>query len=204
MSACTLPSETVAATIAFHGHSCPGLTIGLRAAEYALDALDRPADYEMVCVAETDMCGCDAIQFVTGCTFGKGNLIHRDHGKMAFSFWDRRSGRGLRLALRPQAQGEGFKEMRTLMAKAAAGAATEAEQASLTAAREAGVARYMALDLDAMFDCRWLDDAPPRSARVLESLDCAACGERVMESRTRRLGGETLCIPCFEAREQKR
>ncbi len=39
------------------------------------------------------MCGVDAIQVLTGCTYGKGNLIHRDLGKMAFSFYRRTDGK---------------------------------------------------------------------------------------------------------------
>jgi formylmethanofuran dehydrogenase subunit E len=31
------------------------------------------------------MCAVDAIRFLTGCTFGKGNLVHLDHGKNARS-----------------------------------------------------------------------------------------------------------------------
>ncbi len=54
-------------------------------------------------VVETDMCGVDAIQFLTGCTFGKGNLIHRDWGKNAFSFFRRSDGRAVRISLRPGA-----------------------------------------------------------------------------------------------------
>ena len=49
--------------------------------QWALREMGRAADEEIVAVVETDMCGVDAIQFLTGCTFGKGNLIHRDWGK---------------------------------------------------------------------------------------------------------------------------
>ena len=68
-------------TIRFHGHSCPGLALGIRAAEVALKESERASDEEVVAVVETDMCGVDAIQYLTGCTFGKGNLIHLDYGK---------------------------------------------------------------------------------------------------------------------------
>jgi formylmethanofuran dehydrogenase subunit E len=43
----------------------------------------------------------------------------------------------------------------------------------------------------------------PRSARILASLICEACGESTMESRTRRFAGKTLCQPCFDRVEQK-
>lgn len=42
-------------------------------------------DEEVVAAMEPDMCGVDAIQFLTGCTFGKGNLIDLDVGKNACS-----------------------------------------------------------------------------------------------------------------------
>ena len=44
------------------------------------------SDEEVVCVTENDACGIDAVQVLTGCTMGKGNLIYRGTGKMAFSF----------------------------------------------------------------------------------------------------------------------
>ncbi|MGD8916559.1 MAG: FmdE family protein, partial [Syntrophobacterales bacterium] len=65
--------EMVEKTVAFHGHMCPGLAVGIRAAEVALREIGPHAqDEEVVAVVETDMCGVDAIQFLTGCTFGKG------------------------------------------------------------------------------------------------------------------------------------
>lgn len=38
----------------------------------------------------------------------------------------------------------------------------------------------------------------PQKARILTSLICDKCRESVMETRTRRLQEQTLCIPCFE------
>ena len=75
----------------FHGHSCPGLAIGYRAVEAVIQLFGyvRSADEEIVCVTENDACGVDAIQVLTGCSFGKGNLIYRDRGKQAFSFLNR-------------------------------------------------------------------------------------------------------------------
>ncbi len=60
----------------FHGHLCPGLAIGYRAATGALEWLkeNRSEDEELVAIVETDACGADAVQVLTGCTFGKGNL----------------------------------------------------------------------------------------------------------------------------------
>ena len=90
----------------FHGHLCPGLSIGYRAAKVGLEWLaeNRSADEELVAIVENDACGCDAIQVMTGCTFGKGNFIFKDHGKQVFTFFGRKSGKTLRKAssVRPQ------------------------------------------------------------------------------------------------------
>ncbi|RQD57627.1 MAG: formylmethanofuran dehydrogenase, partial [Desulfonatronovibrio sp. MSAO_Bac4] len=42
-----------------------------------------------------------------------------------------------------------------------------------------------------------------RPAKILDSLECKACNESTMESRTRRFDGQVYCIPCFEKVEQK-
>ncbi len=99
---CTFPTHIIEDTIAFHGHSCPGLAIGIRASELAFRELGTPEETNMVAIAETDMCGVDAIQFLTDCTLGKGNFMHRDFGKMAFSFFDRNTGKGFRALLNPE------------------------------------------------------------------------------------------------------
>lgn len=45
--------------VEFHGHECPGLTIGYRAALYALELLDLTfsSDEQVVCITENDDCG---------------------------------------------------------------------------------------------------------------------------------------------------
>lgn len=197
---CQIDSSRINATIAFHGHSCPGLAIGIRAAEIALRELPGVGQADLVCITETDMCGVDAIQFLTGCTYGKGNLIHRDYGKLAFSFFDRRNGKGLRLLFNQQARGERGGEIAALMAK---GALSATEQQRLEALRTEMQDRLMTLPADELFTIQPLDQAPPRPARVLQSLVCDDCGESTMESRTRRFAGKTLCIPCFTRSEQK-
>ena len=94
-------SETIESAAACHGHMCPGLTLGSRAAQVGVDAFGpRAGDEELVAVVETDMCGADGIQALVGCTFGKGNLVHRDHGKNVFTFFRRVDGRAMRVSMR--------------------------------------------------------------------------------------------------------
>jgi formylmethanofuran dehydrogenase subunit E len=200
---CSMSEELIQKTIAFHGHRCPGLAIGIRAAELALQKLGHPDQSDLVAIVETDMCGVDAIQFLTGCTFGKGNLIHKDYGKMAFNFYDRRKNIGFRAVLRQDISGKVGSELRSLSRKVADGTANEEECLRGDELRRALQDRYMDADLEEMFTMMEPAFPIPKPARILQSLQCEACGEMTMESRTRRIDGKTLCLPCFEKREQK-
>ena len=93
--------------VAFHGHACGGLTIGYKAACYAAELLelDFSGDEQLVCIAENDACGIDAIQALLGCSVGKGNLLFHMRGKQAFSFYNRTTGKSVRLVLRDRPEG---------------------------------------------------------------------------------------------------
>jgi formylmethanofuran dehydrogenase subunit E len=209
---CSLSKELIEKTIAFHGHSCPGLAIGIRAAELALKEIGRAPDEEIVAVVETDMCGVDAIQFLTGCTFGKGNLIHKDYGKNAFTFYRRSDGKAIRLVRRPSSFGSARPSQTSedvgslldkLNKKLLEERLTDEEQKIWQEMRGAIIQRIMESPLEDLFEIKTPSDPVPKKARILQSLQCEACGEMTMESRTRRMDGKTLCLPCFEKREQK-
>lgn len=201
---CTLTQDQIEGTISFHGHSCPGLASGIRAAEWALTELcGRSRDEELVVVVETDMCGVDAIQFLTGCTFGKGNLIHRDYGKNAFTFYRRSDGKSARLVARPRMMGDAQQTLRKLHRKMLSEGLTADEEAALKEARAMITKQIMKSDLADLFEIKKPESPVPQKARILSSMVCDKCGESVMESRTRRLQEQTLCIPCFESLEKR-
>ena len=108
--------------VEFHGHSCPGLAIGFKAAQAAREkmGLTFSADEEFVCVTENDACGVDAIQVLTGCSLGKGNLLYRGTGKMAFSFFNRKNGESLRMIVKPWAREMSREERQEYILKAPA------------------------------------------------------------------------------------
>ena len=67
-----------------HGHYCPGLAIGVRAAFEALRILNvKEKGTGLTCIAESRACYIDGIQMVFGVSWGKGNLEIRDRGKTA-------------------------------------------------------------------------------------------------------------------------
>ncbi|MDO5113499.1 MAG: FmdE family protein [Planctomycetia bacterium] len=185
--ACTLTSEEIAAVVAFHGHHCPGLTIGIRAGEWCRNELGRAEDEEMVAVTETDMCGVDAVMFLTGCTLGKGNLVYRDYGKVAFSFYRRRDGRSARLLLN-RSLTDDLRQKQAALAKE--------DVTGHKALRQAMIERMMDAKMEEMFRFLPVQEPVPQFARIHRSLPCAACGEEVMETRLLDVNGRKLCIYC--------
>ncbi len=192
--------EPLDRVVAFHGHLCPGLTMGMQAAALALDRLGpRATDEELVAAVETDMCGVDAIQVLTGCTFGKGNLVHRDWGKNAYTFWRRSDERGIRIAGRPGAWGDRDPAQEELRARIASGEASEEEGERFRAGHHARARAILERDPRELFTVTEVDEPPPARARVHTSVVCASCDEPTMETRIRLLGGRELCPPCFDA-----
>ncbi len=190
--------QMVDQVVAFHGHLCPGLAMGIQASRIALREIGpHSPDEEVVAVVETDMCAVDAIQVLTGCTFGKGNLVHRDWGKNAFTFFRRADGRAVRMVGRPDAW-ERDPEHRELFDKVRAGEATEAETARWRELHEAQARKIIEAPPDRLYEVREVRADPPPRARIHTSVACAACGEETMETRIRRLQGRELCPPCFD------
>jgi formylmethanofuran dehydrogenase subunit E len=190
-------------TIAFHGHWCPGLAIGIRAAEWAISEMGKSSDEEIVTVVETDMCGVDAIQYLTGCTFGKGNLVYKDYGKNAFTFYRRRDGKTMRLVLRAAAYGDTSPLLGRLHHKRETVGLSEEEEKTWREARSAISRRIMESEIEELFDFKKPEEPLPKKARIFASLVCDNCGEPVMETRTRSFDQRVLCIPCFDAIERR-
>lgn len=184
-------------TLEFHGHLCPGLTIGYRAARIALERLgvERGEDEGLLGIVETDACGVDAFQVLTGCTIGRGNLIFKDYGKQAFTLVRRADGRGVRVALKPGALTP-KREHAELRARVAAGLATEAEREEFGRLHREQALQLLDLPEEEFAMVREVEvDLPPK-ARIFPSVQCAFCGEAVMEPRARLREGKPACIPC--------
>ena len=92
----------------FHGHKCPAMPMGLRAGLAAMNALgvERAKNKELVVRSETGKghaagCFLDGIMTATGCTYGKSNIEKLYYNKMAFTLIDVKTGRAVRVALKP-------------------------------------------------------------------------------------------------------
>ena len=182
--------------IQFHGHLCPGLALGYRVANAALRELkaDRPHDEELVAIVENDSCAADAIQFVTGCTFGKGNLVFRDYGKHVYTVFNRRTAQGVRIS--EDYRGfEGDQRFAELKKRQEVGEEVSRERQVYLMEKAAAILKADEKDL---FTVQPVSSIPPEEAKIRRSLRCAKCGEKFMETRGRVRDGAIVCIPCFE------
>ncbi len=168
-----------------HGHICPGQVLGVRMAILGCERLgiyDPKSSKRLITFVETDRCGTDAVQTVTGCTLGKRTLKFVDYGKLAATFLNTETGRAVRIAARESARDAALRF-----------APDEAD------AHAAQLRAYKALPEDVLFSVREvrvsLDETelPGRSrARVV----CTKCGEGVSNGREVSVAGRPLCRPC--------
>jgi formylmethanofuran dehydrogenase subunit E len=194
----TLP-EDFEQIIRFHGHLCPGLAIGYRAAKIAAANLqaDRSEDEELVAIVETDACGIDAFQVLLGCTLGKGNLLFRDYGKQVFTVISRKENRAIRIAMKADAFQRNA-EQEALLRKVQSGTASPEEHHEYAAFQRSRVEKLLSMPAEALFTLTEVAPEVPEKARIFKSMICHYCGERVMEPRARIRDGEIACLPCSE------
>ncbi|MBS4960688.1 MAG: formylmethanofuran dehydrogenase [Clostridiales bacterium] len=160
--------------IDFHGHVCGGLTIGYKAALYAMELLecDFSHDEEIVCVTETDACCVDAIQVILGCSVGKGNLLFRLRGKQAFSFYNRKNGKSVRLVLK------------------------ELDHPNRNHKEEWQKFLFDS-KVEDLFDVKEPSYQLPENARIFESIKCECCNEMTADYFIRIQNGKKVCTDCF-------
>jgi formylmethanofuran dehydrogenase subunit E len=163
--------------VRFHGHKCPGLAIGYRMSLKSMEALRsiRAEDEELVAIVENDACGVDALQCLSGCTFGKGNLRFHDYGKQVYTIYSRVSREGVRVHFHGNGIPENIREDRDALAD-----------------------WILAAPADSILSISPVSIQEPEPARIMKSIPCAFCGESVMVSRVRKIDGQACCIPCHK------
>jgi len=183
----------------FHGHICPGLSIGYRAAKTAMKRLAerRAEDEEIVAVVETDACSADAVQVLTGCTFGKGNFICKDHGKMVLTLLSRNTGEGFRVALQPGAFSVDDDHF-TLLQKVMQDTADEQERERFRKLHFKRSCDVLEMPEEQLFFIDPVRIELPSKAKIERSEPCNRCGEPTMATKLEVSGGQRVCRDCLE------
>jgi len=170
-----------------HGHLCAGQVLGVRMAMLGLKKLgiEDPQGKDrkrLVTIVEIDRCATDAIMVVTGCRLGKRALKFRDWGKMAATFVDVETGKGVRVAARESAK---------TLARSKHPETTDKNLAQMRA--------YEDMPDDQMFRTQWVNvNLPPEEFPGYkgEHVVCQHCGECISFRREVRRGEKVLCRAC--------
>lgn len=187
----------------FHGHKCPAMPMGLKAGLAAMKVLgvERSEDKELFVEAETGKghaagCFLDGIMTATGCTYGKSNIQKLYYNKMAFTLIDTKSGRAVRVSLKPEffekAMSSPFVQERKK------GVPPQDIPSAITdplVDRILGLSETEFLNISDVFQKNM-----KKGAANFEVKRCAKCGEAVFTDKlTTASDGRMLCIPCSGA-----
>jgi len=185
--------------IAFHGHSCAGLALGYAAALYAREllSLDYSEDEEVVVITETDSCTVDAIQTIIGCTAGKGNLFVNNWGKNAFTFYNRTTGKAVRLMMRH----DFFKpnpELDALRGKVFSGNASKEEIDKYHELSEQRVNTILSVPGSEIYEVKEPQQPVPEKAKIFGNIVCPVCNESVGDARCVKVDDQLICQFCAQ------
>ncbi len=171
-----------------HDHLCPRQILGVRIGLAGLCALgfaEPPARKRLLTIIETDGCFADGVMAATACCVGHRTLRVEDYGKAAATFVDTRTGRAVRVApaldIREQACACVPEEPRHYFAQMQAYRVMPDAQ-MLTVA-----------EVQLSIPVEQIVSRP--GARV----NCAICGEEIMNEREVERAGLLLCRACAGA-----
>lgn len=168
-----------------HSHLCPRQVLGVRMAlaGAAVLGMEVPRrDKKLLVIAETDGCFIDGIEAAAGVAPGRRTLRIEDYGKVAATFIAVRTGEAVRLAPRPDVR------------QRAAEYAPEEQRRYF-----AQLVGYQRMPDEELFSTRRVTLTTPLSAIVSRPgvrVNCASCGEEIINEREIAFGGQVYCRSC--------
>jgi formylmethanofuran dehydrogenase subunit E len=173
------------------------MAVGIRAAELAVQRLGRHSPQnELMVTAGIDNCALDAIQVVTGCTFGKRNLVTVDNGKYAFTFWRRSDGAGLRVSAKAGSDAYRDEQTWALSDRIENGTASAEDEARFAELQAARLQRILALPVEELLVVEEISGEVPERSRVQPSAPCEGCDELTSTAVLHFHRGRMLCPQC--------
>ena len=168
----------------FHGDLCAGIVLGTRMAIVGLTSVGitdpKGADRkDLIVYVEMDRCASDAILAVTGCHPGKRTMKILDHGKMAATFVNLKTGKAVRVFAKNR-------DGNTITTREDIEKSPHTKEFAMLPIEDLFETRQVRVDLKP-------EDLPGRPLRIVT---CEACGERIMDMREVHQDGKLLCRPC--------
>jgi len=168
--------------LAFHGHLCLDIAVGYRVALAALAAMEPLVGDDpkaLVATVGNDTCAVDAVQALTGCTFGKRNLVPRLTGKPVYVWQHARTGEGIRIYVHYWEKFDADDDFRQRMRAFRDGRMTPEQAAAFEADHQALIDRILTMPEADLFTLTRIQAPPPPKSGGFEARPCAACGEHV-------------------------
>jgi len=174
-------------SVKIHGHLCAGQVLGVRLTMYGLSLIGitspKGADRKKFIVyVEIDRCATDAIQSVSGCSLGKRSMKYLDYGKMAATFYNLETGKGMRIVAREDSRDIAKRYFPDIENK-----------------YDAQLEAYKIMPESDLFDVMEVSiTIPPEDmpGRPLKRVQCQSCQEFVQDNRDVEVNGKILCKSC--------
>ncbi|GIV76058.1 MAG: formylmethanofuran dehydrogenase subunit E [Litorilinea sp.] len=170
---------------ALHRHLCPRQVLGVRMGMWAAELLDLnlpQTDKRLLTIVETDGCFADGVAVATNCWVGRRTMRVEDYGKIAATFVDTQTGRAVRVIPCSTARQE---------------AHTYAPEARNR--WEAMLLGYQRMPVTALLTAQEVALVTPVAAIVSRAghrVNCARCGEEIINEREVIQQGVILCRSC--------
>lgn len=170
-----------------HSHLCPRQILGVRMGLFGMRTIgfdEPPAKKRLLVIVETDGCFVDGISAATACTIGHRTMRVEDYGKPAAVFVDTVNSLAVRVSpalnIRSKAYNYALGESRHYFAQMQA---------------------YQIMPDEEMFTVRTVMLKTPVAAILSRHglrVNCANCGEEIINEREVKVGELTLCKTCAD------
>jgi formylmethanofuran dehydrogenase subunit E len=170
-----------------HRHLCPRQVLGVRLglAGAAALGLELPRrDKRLLVIVETDGCFADGVEVATGCSMGHRTLRLADYGKIGAVFVDVKTETAVRVA--PQLD---VRKRAPLYAP---------EEKKKYFAQLVGYQRMPADEMLTIWPVKLTTSVKEIVSRAGVRVNCAACGEEIINEREVLRGERPLCRACAE------
>ncbi len=168
----------------FHGHLCLDIAMGYRVTLAALEAMQQAdiSTERLVATVANDTCAVDAVQSLSGCTYGKRNLVPDLSGKPVYRWQDERTGNGVRVYVHYWETFDVQADFRATQSAFKRGELSEPDALAFQVRHDALLDHILTAPAELLFKIAPLSADPPPKSGSFESLACDGCGEHTKQS----------------------
>jgi len=183
----------------FHRHLCLDIAIGYRASKALVREMgDELSNMkEVVALVGNETCALDAIQEVTGCTFGKRNLYLTRIGKPVYILQNTKTGNAVR-AYCTYWECFDHSELRALRKAVKRPDASAGQKEAFKKLTEEKIDAILAAPEADLFSITHITLPPPPKSGKYEAKPCTACGEHTNVALLAGEDNQRVCLECLK------